>query len=155
MSEDLDEEKWPKPTTLQRLLWRGARPVRGNEEGQSEEDKDRPGRTGSAKKGVRMEMLLLQPSLEPALPCAEPAVLNSWTPILSAFPKVWGPPRGSLHSAQWLCQKMILVELSQTSMSSFFQALKSICIPNISPMMGLKAQRLSCGQTKGRKRNSH
>lgn len=47
-----------------------------------------------------MEMLLLRPSLEPALCCglgklprAEPAVLNSWTPVLSASPKARGPPQ--------------------------------------------------------------
>lgn len=63
MSEDLDEERWPKPTTLQSLLWRGA----AQSEGRGRVVRTRtgpPARTGSAEKGVRMEML--QPSLEPA-----------------------------------------------------------------------------------------
>lgn len=82
----------------------------------------RPRRKGSGKKGVRMEMLLLlQPSLEPELyvgKAAQWSLCSVQSPEYSTaghsyhlFLRLGSPPQCSLHSAQWLCQKVIPVGL--------------------------------------------
>lgn len=105
-----------------------------------------------------MEMLLLQPSLEPELRLGKgalrrAAVLNSWAPIL-CLSKGLGSTQCSLHSAQWLCQNgpggtvpdfNVLIVLGS----------EKICFPTISPIMGLKAQNLSLGHMERAERNSH
>lgn len=150
------------PPSPKESMWRGACPVRGDEEGQSEV-KDRPRRTGSAKKGVRMEMLLLQPSLEPELCLGRGAlcrasVLNSWTPIL-CLSEGLGSTQCSLHSAQWLCQKTVLVGLSQTVPDFnvlIFLGSKKYLLPHYLTHNGTQGPTpFIWAHGKGRKRNSH
>lgn len=116
ISEDLDKGKWSKPSTLQRFHVESsfASPrelIKGGVVGVGGKDRARgqPERKGSGKKGVWMEMLLLQPSLEPE-PCtgkvAPRWLCSTWSPLLSSgrswclFLRLRNPAQCLLHLAQ-------------------------------------------------------
>lgn len=119
ISEGLDKEKCPKPI-LQRFHVRGLEGViKGGVVGLwgGFRDMRLAKKKGRGKKGVRMEMLLLQRSVKPELYIGKTAhcsLCSVQNPLCSAAGHSWylllrigSLPQCSLHSAQWLYRKMI------------------------------------------------
>lgn len=133
-----------------------SRPVRGTRKGS--EDKDRPARkNGECREGCSdgNAAAFSRACGLGKLPCAEPAVLNSWTPILSAFPKVWAPPQCSLHSAQWLCQKNPGGTVSDFHVLIFLGSKKYLCPQYLTHNGTQGTAPFIWANGTGRKRNSH